>query len=49
MKPEIKCIFISGYNLRVMQEIENIPDDVPFIQKPITSFSLVETINKIFT
>ncbi|MCX7991756.1 MAG: ATP-binding protein, partial [Proteobacteria bacterium] len=47
IKEDIKIIFISGYNISVIKEIEDIDFDVPFIQKPLSMTKLVELINKI--
>lgn len=48
LKPDLKFIMISGYNVNVLKEIYNIPSNLPFIQKPIMPSALIETVKNIF-
>ncbi len=47
IRPDIKCLFMSGYTADVIAEGDMLQEGVFFIQKPFTMRSLSDSINKV--
>ncbi len=47
LKPEIKTIFMSGYTANVIAHRGVLDDDVEFIQKPFTPFTLAKKVREV--
>lgn len=48
IKKDIRAILISGYSVHVVKSFQLINEEIQFLQKPISSSKLIETINKTF-
>ena len=47
IRPDIKCLFMSGYNNDIIQKIGSLKEGVNFISKPFSPFDLLRKVREV--
>ncbi|MDB5106179.1 MAG: sensor protein [Fibrobacteres bacterium] len=44
IRPDLKAVFISGHSRNILNQLTLVPEDAPFLQKPVKTVDLVSAI-----